>query len=454
MSKFSRITIIAVALLAVLFSLPLWLPNVLAAVSAPTQNAAPAVEIEDVALVDAEAAVQPSPLLAEATEPIFLWDGGRYIGSTTLTLDSPPQVLAWVPATAHSLWARETGFSYGGLYDAANNRIILIEQRNAKSQSLEGVSIPDSGIYPSAEWPLFLTVLDASTGELISATEVTGRFFNSATSGAAVPVVLQGDTLYLMSYGTINNFAAFDLASGTLAEEKWDVCETGYPTQVSYSEELNSIVTLCLDYSTSNMKGSVSQMSLMDGSLSTIDLGLLGNESYMGGNGLVLGRYGMAYALDNDAGVIIEIDLRTMQVVRQSNYTEGLTAVRSSFGERIVSWLLRQAATPAAAKRMFSVSALSPDGSTLAVTGGMLESGGTRTVHLIDLESLQATAELQTGGTPSALLFRGDDLLLALYERNGYSSPLGGMVFDLRTGEQDNISVQINGYLTDVLSAN
>lgn len=459
MTRFARITIFAVVLLAVLFSLPFWLPNTLAAVSKPSENGAPAAELaqtDSELQVNAEVpglvGVETSPLLAQASEPIFLWDGGRFIGPTTLTVDAPPQVLAWIPSAGQPLWTRETGFSYGGLYDAAENRIILIEQRNAKSQSLEGISIPDSGIYPSAEWPLFLTVLDASTGELISVSEVSGRFFNSATSGAAIPLALRGSTLYLMNYGVINNLAAYDLTTGVLSEEKWDLCETGYPTQVSVSAELNSAVSLCVDYSTSDMKGSVTQLSLADGSTRSLDLGQLGNESYMGGNGLVLSN-SMAYALDNYGGVIVEIDLSTMQIVRQVNYLEGLAADMPNLSERFVSWMLRQAATPAAAKRMFAVTAVSPDGSTLAVTGGMLDTYDTRTVHLIDLETLQATQALQTGSTPAALVFQGNDLLLAFYERSNYSNPLGGMVFDLKNSEQDNITLDINGYLSEVLVA-
>jgi hypothetical protein len=457
MSKIARITLLAVLLLAVLFSLPFWLPNALAAVRATSAPAAQpaAAQAEVPALQEPAApAAQPSPLLAAATEPIFVWDGGRYIGSTTQTLDAPPQVLAWVPASGQPLWVRETGFSYGGLYDAASGRIYLMEQRNADSQSLEGVEIPNTGIYPSEQWPLFLTVLDAASGEMLSATHVTGRFFNSPTSGAARPLALRGSTLFMMNYSASNNLAAYDLETKTLPDEKWDVCETGYPSKVEVSAELDAVVSLCIDYSTSDMKGSLTRLSLADGSASSLDLGLLGNEQYMGGNGLALGNDGLAYVIDSDATVIVEIDLRTMQVLRQANYAEGASARQPSWLERASAWLLRQAATPAAAKRMFAATAVSPDGRTLAVSGATLESYSTRSVYLIDLASLQSARKLETGGTPAALVFPSNELLLAFYERGSYSNPLGGMVFDLAAGEQDTLSLQINGYLNEIIATN
>jgi hypothetical protein len=455
MSKTTRITIFALALLAVLFSLPFWLPNALAAVQVSANPPAAAAEIPDAqSITEGFLPARPSPLLAQSTDPIFVWDGGVYIGSNVQTMDTPPQVMAWIPATGAPLWVHETGFSYGGLYDAASGRIFLMEQRNASSQSLEGIQIPNTAISPSPEWPLFLTELDAATGEMVSATQVTGRFFNSATSGAARPLALRGSSLYLMNYGASDNLAVHDLETDILAEEKWDLCANGYPTQVHVSADSNSVISLCIDYSNSDMAGSISQLSLADRSVRSLELGVLGSENYMGGNGLVLGPNNVAYALDSDAMVILEIDLQSMQIVRKSNYAEGLAGYQPSMGERFTAWLLRQVASPAAAKRMFAISAISPDGSTLAVSGAMVDSYSTRTIYLIDLATLKATRQLETGATPAAILFRGNDLLLTFYERSGYNNPLGGLVYDLKSGEQDAISLQINGYLNQILTAN
>jgi hypothetical protein len=455
MSKTTRITIFALILLAVLFSLPFWLPKALAAVQVSKEPAAEAAAILDVSnIANGSAPVIASPLLAQSTDPVFVWDGGVYVGSNVQTMDTPPQVMAWVPSTGAPLWAHETGFSYGGLYDAASGRIYLMEQRNANSQSLEGVQIPNSGISPSPEWPLFLTVLDAASGETLSATQVSGRFFNSATSGAARPLALRSSNLYLMNYGAIDNLAIYDLETNTLSEEKWDLCADGYPTQVHVSADSNSVISLCIDYSTSEMAGSISQLSLADGSVRSLELGVLGEESYMGGNGLVLSNGDLAYALDSDAMVILEINLQTMQIVRKANYADELAAFQPSLGERFTAWLLRQAATPAAAKRMFAVTAVSPDGKTLAVSGPMGDSYSTRSIYLIDLESLQARRELKTAATPAALLFRGNEVLLSFYERSGFNNPLGGVVFDLKSEAYDAISLPINGYLNEILATN
>jgi hypothetical protein len=438
MKPYLRISLIAVLLLLAFFSLPFWLPTALAAFSTPPA-AAEAPASEELNQAQIPAAVQPyavqalesSPLLAGAS-PLLLWSNNW--SEVNGVENNDPKLVAWAPGSGDVLWSLDTGFAYGALADPAGGRVYFLEE-------------PLHEAFSAGE-PLQLGVVDLATGELLSRTALTERFFANSNSGAPRPILLLSEQLYFTNYGSLNNLAIYDLSSGTLGEERYDLCETGYPIQWAYDSEMQSLVTLCVDFST-DMAGSLTRLSLVDGSSASLDLPQLGSEEYMGGNGLALGASGTAYVLDSDAYQILEIDLATMQIARQASYAAAETA-DSSLWQRAIAWLLEQAASPAAAKRMFAVTAVSPDGSRLAV-GGSWMSAEAHNIYMIDLASLQNVQQMRIGDTPNQLTFTSDHVLLALYESTTTTKLARGVAIDLTTNEQDVIELPFVGYLSQLI---
>jgi hypothetical protein len=418
MNKWIRLVFAALALLIVFFSMPFWLPGAVASIGGEIQ-AKP---------------VNP----AVGSSPILLTDTGWMTGTTTMRVQSAPQMIAWLPGQAEPAWATETGFSYGGFYDSASGRLFLIEQRNADVTTLLDLDIPERVLYPpNAQWPLFLTELDVETGSVVSTVQLDTDFVYSPNGGIGRPVALVGETLYIMKYGSINNLTAFDLNTQEFGEESRELCDNSYPMHVSFVSELNAFVTLCMDYTTGMDSSLV--LTPLNGEQIVLDLPLLGDEEYMSGNGLVVVG-ATAYVIDSDARGITEVDLVSMSTVRSVNYIENLSA-ESNLGEQFVAWLLDQSAGVAHAKRWFAMPALSPDGRTLVVDSGMGLSGGQAdSVYVIDLEMLQATQELELKGYPTSMTF-GQDGLLYVFLQTASHHPVKVQAIDIASGAQSEFEV-------------
>lgn len=438
MKPYARIVVMAVVILVAFFSLPFWLPSALAAFSTPQASVEPQAgsnlsqaKLPAVEPAAAKTFLETSPLLADAPT-LLLWSN-RWEKVNGVERNDP-KLVAWAPSSGEVLWGLDTGFSYGALADPANGVVYFLEEPLS------------NGI--SARQPLSLGVADLASGEVLSRTPLTERFFANLSSGAPRPILLLDETLYFTNYSSLKNLAAYDLSSGTLREERYDLCEVGYPTQWAYSDELNAFATLCIDFSTSKMSGSVTLLSLADGGQLSLDLPQLGSEEYMGGNGLTLGADRMAYVVDSDAGQIVEIDLGSMQITRQAGYAPAKST--QSLWQQAVAWLFEQAASPAAAKRMFSVTAISPDGSQLAVAGSYM-TAESHDVYLIDLSSLELVRQLRLGDTPNALTFASENVLIAFYEQIYAGQNGRGAAVDLISGEQDAIGLPIFGYLSQLI---
>jgi hypothetical protein len=419
MSKWIRLAFAALALLIVFFSMPFWLPGAVASIGGEVQ-AKP---------------VNP----AAGGSPILLSDTGWMTGTTTMRVQSAPQMIAWLPGQAEPAWATETGFSYGGFYDSASGRLFLIEQRSTDSKTLLGLDIPERALYPpNAQWPLFLTELDVETGAVISTVQLDTDFVYSANGGIGRPVALVGDTLYIMKYGSINNLTAFDLNAQEFDQASLELCDTAYPMHVSFVSDLNSFATLCMDYTT-GMDSSLA-LTPLDGEQVVLDVPLLGDEEYMSGNGLVVVG-ATAYVIDSDARAIVEVELESMTITRTANYAENLST-ESSLGEQFVAWLLDQSAGVAHAKRWFAMPALSPDGRTLVIDSGMGLSGGQAdSIYIIDLETLQASQELELNGYPTSMTFDQDGLLYVFLEKGSHRVPLKVELIDIATGAQSQFEI-------------
>lgn len=278
---------------------------------------------------------------------------------------------------------------------------------------------------------------------MLSQTELRGGFFANTNSGASTPVLLLGNTLYFTNHRITNNLAAYDLITGKAGEERYDLCGRGYATHFEYAAELHAIVSLSIDFS-SEMAASITRLSLADGSQLSLDLAHMGNqENHNTVNGLVLAGK-RAFAVNSDTYTIVEINLETMQLVRQANYAE---TVQSNTWERAASWLLEQAASTAQAKMMFAVSAISPDGNRLAVGGSFLN-GNRRELYLIDLDALQTVQRIRAGGLLSRLAFAGPDTLIAVYEnRDGW---FRASAFDLSTSQETELAIPTFGYPSEL----
>ncbi len=421
MNKWIRLAFAALALLIVFFSLPFWLPGALASIGGEVQ------------------AKPVNPALEGA--PILLTDTGWMTGTTTMRVQSVPQMIAWLPGQAEPAWATETGFTYGAFYDSASGRLFLIEQRNADSKTMLNLDIPERALYPpTANWPLYLTEMDVETGEVVNTVQLDTDFVYSANGGIGRPVALLGNTLYIMKYGSINNLTAFDLNTQAFREDSLELCDNAYPMHVSFVSELNAFATLCMDYTT-GMDASL-VLTPLDAEQVILDMPLLGDEEYMSGNGLVVVGT-TAYVIDSDARGITEVDLASISITRSVNYAENLSADRS-LGEQFVAWLLDQSAGVAHAKRWFAMPALSPDRRTLVVDSGMGLSGGQAdSIYVIDLETLQATQELDLSGYPTSMTFDQDGLLYVFLEKGSHRVPLRVDVFDIATGAHSQLEISM-----------
>jgi len=121
--------LIAGLLVAALFSIPLWMPELLA------KNA-----IAQEALGNSENPVSES-------DPFVLLDAGWITGNNTQRVLAVPQVMAWDVGQAEALWATETSFLFGGISDPENQLIYVTEQRSVEKESLLDMTFKADALY-------------------------------------------------------------------------------------------------------------------------------------------------------------------------------------------------------------------------------------------------------------------------------------------------------------------
>jgi hypothetical protein len=437
-----------------LFSLPLWLPGLQAAGS--PQAAAPEGDAAELAGAESsELAVEPAAALPEhlraSAPPLLVLDYGEVNGGDTAqTIVSAPHVFVWEPAQSQAAWSSAIGFPLGAVYSEGTGLVYLTEQHQVDGEEIVGLTVEYSDLQPpSQEWPIFFTVLDASNGEIVDSRALPPSPGKGRDSQMLYPVAVQDQTLYLSNYQMRANLVAFDLVAGEFAPEAWSSCEHGYPAQIHFVEELGAVLSLCMDYST-GLKSLVTLTPLNGDAQRSIEFEPLGEEDYTTGNGLVLGPDGRAYLVDSDAGAIVEIDVDSMRVLRTAYYQEAVQP--SGWIQHLHAWLLELAASPARAKRWLAEPAISPDGRSLAVDGGLSELGGaTRSVWLVDLESLQASQEIELSGSPHTIRFASNEMLYVLLQNEGSSSSNDLVVYDLAGDQAYNFSFETRGWLSELM---
>jgi sugar lactone lactonase YvrE len=201
----------------------------------------------------------------------------------------PPAILRWDPARAAVDWRLETG-SMIGAYMNDEGRIYLVERDN-------------------------LTILNEQSGEVLSRYQFKDMLASGLSPWQPVPIGLQGNRLYLRNYALRDNLFVYDLQTGMFGEERWNLCESGYPFDSIYLPEARAFVTFCIDFS-HGMQGVLTRLSIENGTSASVEIPALGADKYMTGNGFALGLDHLAYVVDSDAGALVEIDLDSMQILR------------------------------------------------------------------------------------------------------------------------------------------
>lgn len=397
-----RIFAAALALLLVFFSLPLWLPQLMAptaAASAPS--------------------LQGDPV-------VLLWSNDWQMGTEVNA--TGPRLVAWQP-DGELAWTLETGYAYGAVMDGQH--AYLVEE-------------PLHDPFSPSE-PLQLSVVDLRNGERLSQTALRGNFLANLSSGAPVPILVLDDTLYFTNHRERDNLAAYDLASHTLGEARYDLCERGYPVELEYLASQHAMLSLCIEFS-DEMQAYLTRVSLADGEQHSLELLNMTVKEHYPANGLVVGPDERVYVLNSSDYSIMEIDPATMQTLRQANYSEGKQE-QGGLLQAALNWLLEQAARPAQAKMLFAVTALSPDGSQLAVAGSMLH-GNQRELYVVDLASLQTVQRMRMPGRASQLAYADAATLLVIYQ--GREEWFQAAMLDLDTGEHAVLPIPAFGYLREL----
>jgi hypothetical protein len=434
MNKRLKHVLIASGLLAALFSARLWLPNVQA-----SSGQTPLYEGDK------------NPF--DGMSPLLLWDEGWLTGSTNIRVLSVPQVVAWTPGKASS-WAVETGMALDGVLDAENQRLYIVSQIYTGDEDLLDVKIPQDGLYPpTALWPMALITIDTESGQELERMVLEGEWVNTPNSGTATPIGVVGDILYMRNYGASRNLFAFNLKSGEISEDVLNLCEGSYPVKTIFAADMNGVLSLCIDYS-SGTQTSLTFTALDGSGQQTLDVPKMGTEDYEAGNGLIRGAGNIAYVIDSDARMILEIDLATMEILRSANYAQNLPAQESSLGERVLSWLREQSATTTLAKRWMAMPVISPDGSQLVVDSGMnLNTGRVGSLYVIDLETLQATEEIgDLAGSPTVLTFADNGLLFVFFEKRSLRNDSEGIAIDLESGGQFPFTVPVRSNVRHIFT--
>ena len=294
----------------------------------------------------------------EDGDTFFILDAGWTTGSLTQKVIAVPQVLSWSPGKAEANWATETGFIYGGLRDLETGRIYISEQRNVDRESLQDITFQGDPYTTRSGWLLHLTTLNEKSGNVENRVALDLPAYAIAAGGYSFyPIGISGDTLYLMNFAYRENLLAYDLTANELTGDSWSLCEQGYLMEAEFistavdikianNPSSSRVAAFCVDYS-SGMQSWVTLTDLQSGEQNSLELPQLGKESYQTGNGIAVAT-GSLYAIDTDAGVLVEIDADTMQISQTSNYREGSSKPQSSWVDDVLGWIGNQLASPAA----------------------------------------------------------------------------------------------------------
>lgn len=427
MKNLSRPVLVALVLVLLLLSVPLWLPS-----------------------LQTMAASDSNPVKEVST--FYVFDGGWITGSAMQKVLAVPQVLSWSPGKEEVNWQFETGFISGGFRDPATDRIYITEQRSARQKSLLNLTFSGDAMYSGGkDWIMYLTILDGRSGKEISH-EVINLSGRQAGGASLHPIGLSGDTLFLMNYSSGSYLFAYDLVTHNVGEQSLSLCEHGYLMQAELLEEPTRVAALCMDYS-EGMQSWVTMTDLEGNQQSTLEMPSLGKEGYETGNGIFVAN-GKLFAVDTDAGALVEIDMDTMQVANTSHYRDGLDQGQSSLLDDVISWLSKQIVSPAAAKRWMALTAVSPDGRWLVVDGGLGASQGTsKDLILVDLQTLQATRSFEINQTPMLVVFARDGKLLVLFDKRSLAANTSGVLLDVTTAEQQTVSIPTHGWIREIIPA-
>ncbi len=423
MPRLIRISLIAILLLLSLISLPFWSRGLKITDQGSTEKLTTAVADPPTKTNKLRSKLSKPSAVALELPKITLVDAGWVTGnSTKQQVVRPPSILHWDPAQTAVDWRLETG-SFTGAYMDDEGRIYLMEQH-------------------------ILTILDEQSGEVLIRKQLKDMPESGPNAGQPIPVAQQGNRLYLRNYDLDNNLFVYDLQRGVFDEERWTLCEGGYPFDSVYLTRKNAFVTFCIDFYT-GIQGILTRLSIDDETSASVEIPVLGAEEYMVGNGFALGPDDKAYVVDSDAGALVEIDIDSMQILRQANYRR--TNKERGRLPRSLSWLFDLAASPARAKRWMSQPAISPDGSYLVVDGGFGVGGGeTTSAWLISLENLEPVEEIKLPRSPQAFHFANNYLLYILLETEmpGASQV---MVFDLDNQQSRILDVPSPGRVLQIL---
>lgn len=430
-----RRLLVALVFVLLILSAPLWAPT-LQTLAAPGANP------------------------VEEAPTFYILDAGWTAGSLTQQVLAVPQVLYWSPGNEEAVWAAETGFIYGGFRDSESGYIYITELRNNNHHSLLNVSFESNKVSAyTKEWTLYITALDGESGEVINRTPLD---LTTVYAGSTLePIGISGDTLYLMDYSYTENLFAYDLDTGKLTGDAWSLCKDGYLIQAVFSpatldlkvvsnKPSPRVAALCVDYSTGS-ESSVTLTHLRTDEQSSLELTTLGYEDYQTGNGIFLANETL-YAVDSDAGVIVEIDMDTMQIAQSSNYRDGLLQEQSSWIDDLLGWLGDQILSPAAAKRWHALTAISHSGRWLVVDGGFSENQGTiADLLLVDLHTLQAVRSFEISQFPEQIAFGNEDDLLVIFGKHSFARATTGVWIDMHTSETQSTKVPTHGWIRKIL---
>ncbi len=408
MKRSMRILLGAVVLVSGLLSTPFWLPSALASTTNAGTTNAGSVHTGEGALL--------------------LWSNEWQPDGETI-LQNSPRLVAWQPGREEVAWMLDTGYAYGAVVDGA--RAYLVEDPVRPAFEPQGL--------------LQLSIVDLRTGERLSQTDLRGEFLANLSTGAPVPVLVLGDTLYFTNHRQNNNLAAYDLATHALDDARYRLCERGYPMEFEYIASQHAMLSLCVEFST-EMEASLTRLSLADGGQQSLQLLNMTVKEHYPANGLVVTPDERVYVLNSGNYTIMEINVASMQAVRQANYAEAKPE-QGSLLERAAAWLLELAARPAQAKMLFAVTALSPDGSQLAVGGSLLH-GNQRELYVVDLESLQAVQRVRMLGLASQLAYLDADTVLQVYGDNSPWYQVAAL--NLTSGEHSVLAAPAFGYLREL----
>jgi hypothetical protein len=354
-------------------------------------------------------------------------------------------LLQWDLETGAADWEFEIG-SITEPYLDGEGRIYIVERLNLDQVKAAGLTKHEGST--TSGWYTYLTILDGESGKLISRTELVDIPILGENANQLFPAGRLGNLIYLRNYSTYGLYA-FDLEKGAFTEDRWKLCDRGYPLESVFLPQENDFVTFCMDFST-GMHSVVTRLSIDEGSSTSITIPQLGTADYMTGNGFAMGPGHRAYVVDSDAGALVEIDVDSMRVLRTAYYKDAVQP--GSWLQRLHAWLLELAASPARAKRWLAEPAISPDGRSLAVDGGLSEQGGaSRSVWLVDLESLQASQEIELSGSPHTIRFASNELLYILLQNEGSSTSNDLVVYDLAGDQAYNFSFETRGWLSELM---